>query len=102
MSSFSSSDIPKRLIDSTDKLHQEYPTFGTGDMRPPALLAENASGDSITRLRYSEHRIFKGKPALKGLPSTYGDDCETLEITLTDDFSGLTAARHCDSECREQ
>lgn len=89
--SFSPTDIPKRLIDSTDKLHQEYPTFGTGDMRQPSLLAENAAGDSITRLRYSEYRIFKGKPTLQGLPSTYGDDCETLEITLTDDFSGLTA-----------
>lgn len=87
----SATDIPGRRLNSTDKLPQEYPTYGTGDMRSPALQVENAAGDSITRLCYESHRIFAGKPQLAGLPATYGDDCETLEITLTDDFSGVTA-----------
>jgi len=89
--SFSATDIPGRCIDSTDKLPQEYPTYGTGDMRVPALQVKNAAGDSITRLRYESHRIFPGKPQLSGLPATYGDDCETLEITLTDELTGITA-----------
>lgn len=89
--SFSATDIPGQTLDSTDKLCREYPTYGTGDMRSPALQVENAAGDSITRLRYESHRIFAGKPVLSGLPATYGSDCETLEITLTDDFSGVTA-----------
>ena len=89
--SFSSTDIPGRQIDSTDKLWQEYPAFGTGDMRSPALQVENAAGDSLISLRYKSHRIFDGKPVLSGLPATYGDDCETLEITLTDELTGVTA-----------
>ena len=88
---FSPTDIPGRRLNSTDKLPQEFPTYGTGDMRSPALQVVNTSGDSITRLRYEFHRIFSGKPQLSGLPATYGEDCETLEITLTDDFSGITA-----------
>ena len=87
--STSASDIPGKRLNSTDKLHREYPTFGTGDMREPALEIENAAGDSITCLRYESHRIIAGKPHLPGLPATYGEDCETLEITLSDDFSGV-------------
>ena len=89
--SFSATDIPEKRLDSTDKLPQEYPTYGAADMRPSALRVFNPAGDSLTRLRYESHRIFDGKPALSGLPATYGDDCETLEITLTDDHSGVTA-----------
>ena len=88
---FSATNIPGRMLNSTDKLPQEYPTYGTGDMRSPALQIENAAGDSITCLCYEGHRIFSGKPQLSGLPATYGDDCETLEITLTDKLTGITA-----------
>ena len=88
---FSATDIPGRRFNSSDKLPQEYPTYGTGDMRSPALQVENAAGDSITRLRYESHRILEGKPPLSGLPATYGDDCETLEITLSDELTGVTA-----------
>ena len=89
--SFSATDIPGGNLDSTDKLRREYPTYGTADMRPPALHVENAAGDSITSLSFDSYRIFPGKPQLSGLPATYGEDCETLEITLTDDYSGVTA-----------
>lgn len=89
--SFSATDIPGRYFNSTDKLPREYPTYGTADMRSPALQVENEGGDSLTCLRYESHRIFPGKPVLSGLPATYGQDCQTLEITLTDDFSGVTA-----------
>lgn len=89
--SFSATDIPGMRLDSTDKLMQEYPDGGAADMRSPALQVVNAAGDSITQLRYESHRIFSGKPALSGLPATYGEDCETLEITLTDSLSGVTA-----------
>ena len=88
---FSPNDVPGKCLDSTDRLRLEYPTYGTGDMRSPALQVENAAGDSITRLRYESHRILEGKPQIPGLPATYGDDCQTLEITLADDFSGIAA-----------
>lgn len=89
--SFSASDIPGKQLNSTDKLCREYPTYGTADMRSPALQVENATKDSIVSLRYESHRIFRGKPILAGLPATYAEACETLEITLTDDVTGLTA-----------
>ena len=49
---FSATDIPGRLFNSTDKLRQEYPTYGTGDMRSPALQIENA-GVSLKQMRLS-------------------------------------------------
>jgi len=86
---FSATDLPGSQFFSTDKLPQEYPTYGSADLRSPALHGHNATGDGVTRLRYENHRIFEGKPALPGLPATYGDNCQSLEITLTDAFSGI-------------
>lgn len=88
---FSATDLPDTRFFSSDKLPQEYPTFGSADMRSPALHLHNEGGDTVTRLRYDSHRIFDGKPVLSGLPATYGDGCESLEITLKDDFTGLCA-----------
>lgn len=90
-SGFSASDIPERNLYSTDVLPQEYPTFGSADMRHPALHIRYAEGNAVTRLQYVSHRIISGKPTLKDLPATYGDasECETLEITLGDDTVGI-------------
>ena len=88
---FSASDIPNPIFNSSDRLRHEFPTYGTGDMRSPAVLVENTGGDSMLSLHYKSHQILPGKPALAGLPSTYGEDCETLQITLTDEISGVTA-----------
>jgi alpha-galactosidase len=71
---------------------QVYPTSGTGDFRVPALVATTADGSSALSLRYRDHRITAGKPALDGLPSTYVEDpaeADTLEITLVDEPSSL-------------
>jgi alpha-galactosidase len=69
-----------------------YPTSGIGDFRVPALVAAGADGATALALRYRDHRIVAGKPALDGLPSTYAEDpseAETLEVTLADEPSGL-------------
>jgi alpha-galactosidase len=68
------------------------PTSGIGDFRVPALVATGPDGASTLALRYRDHRILPGKPALDGLPSTYVEDdaeAETLEITLVDEPTGL-------------
>lgn len=90
-SGFSAKDLPEKRLYSTDLLPQEYPTFGSADMRHPALHARYSDGSTVTRLRYASHRIYHGKPLLQGLPASYGDgaECETLEITLTDKISGI-------------
>ena len=90
---FSASDISDRIINSTDKLPQEFPTFGSADMRNPAFHARYTDGNSISKFYYRTHRIYSGKPTLTGLPATYGstEECETLEIELIDELTGLTA-----------
>ena len=69
----------------------EYPTHGLGDFRDDAFKVLNPDGHTATTLEYRSYRIFKGKPALKGLPATFGneDECTTLEITAYDPINGL-------------
>ncbi len=79
-------------LGSTDSLQLEYPVYGTSDLRQPALHVQFADGTRIQQPEYVSHTIRDGKPALEGLPATYGDaeDVQTLEITLRDAYSGLT------------
>lgn len=69
---------------SLDVLPQEYPIYGSGDFRIPALEVTFANGTSTVDLRYKSHEIFTGKKALESLPSSYvkGGEATTLEITL--------------------
>lgn len=68
----------------------EYPCFGRGDLRSPALEIINPDGTNICDLRYVSHKIIGGKPGLPGLPAFYaeeGDRASTLVITLRDNIS---------------
>jgi alpha-galactosidase len=74
-----------------DPIALEYPTSGGGDFRMPALTIEQPDGSNILRLEYVGHRIFPGKAALGGLPSTYVEsagEATSVEIQLRDDPSG--------------
>jgi alpha-galactosidase len=77
---------------SLDTLPQEYPSYGSGDLRSPAFEVELPNGSMVTDLKYRSHRVIAGKPTLKGLPSTYTeerDGAETLEIELFDELIKL-------------
>lgn len=77
---------------SLDTLPQEYPQYGNTDFRKPAYQVQLDNGSTITDLRYVDHKIIKGKPALEGLPATYAekeDEAETLEIIMEDSQIGL-------------
>lgn len=77
---------------SLDTLPQEYPAYGNGDFRVPSYQIQQENGSTITDLRYKEHRTYKGKPKLKGLPSTYVEkdtEAETLEVVMEDKLLGL-------------
>ena len=77
---------------SLDTLPQEYPGCGVGDYRLPAAQAIQANGSRSVDLRYAGHRVLAGKRDPQGLPHVRGDHtCETLEITLMDSATGLTA-----------
>ena len=71
----------------------EYPCHGTGDYREPCLMVMDDEGMTTTDLWYQSHKVYKGKPALEGLPATFADEneAETLEITCIDKHTGLEA-----------
>ncbi len=61
-----------------------------GDMRISALSIRGANGCNATDIRYKSHKIYKGKPCIKGLPATYinfDDETDTLEVVCTDSLT---------------
>ena len=48
----------------------EYPEFGCGDYRHPAIEAVQGNGSRISDLTYVGYTVSDGKPMLDGLPST--------------------------------
>lgn len=64
-------DSGKDRTYSMDVLPQEYPGYGNGDFRNPALIVENADGSHSVDLRYEGHEIMEGKYTLPGLPASY-------------------------------
>lgn len=93
-------DAQDRLF-SLDTLPQEYPTFGTGDFRSPAIQIRNTDGSSALSLQYSHYKIVKEKPNLEGLPQTFGEDSETLIIFLEDAISQVKVQLNYTIFCNE-
>lgn len=73
---------------------QEYPSFGTTDFGTSAFEVEISNGSKVSSFVYKDHKIYKGKQPLEGLPATYADDSEamTLEIYLEDVVAKTTLA----------
>ncbi len=74
---------------SMDNVPQEFPSFGRGDYRKSAIDIESVRGTNNLQLRYLSHNVFKGKPDAANMPSFESDDCQTLEIKLSDAFQGV-------------
>ncbi|WP_291292535.1 alpha-galactosidase [Enterococcus sp.] len=76
---------------SLDTLMLEFPGNGFGDFREAAYDIQQANGSHSAHFMYHSHEISHGKPALAGLPQTYGEtkEIETLQITLRDDIAAL-------------
>lgn len=71
---------------------QEYPGYGSTDLRSPAIELHFEDGSTATDFRYDGHNFYKGKPRLEGLPSTYienEEEAETLEIYLRDNLKNI-------------
>lgn len=75
-----------------DCFPMEYPTHGLGDFREGAISVRTENGTSALALFYKEHKIYKGKKQLEGLPATFGneDEVSTLELVCEDKILGLT------------
>lgn len=74
---------------SLEHLKQEYPSYGSGDLRYPAFEISQVNGSTITDFQYVSHTITSGKPTLANLPATYVEDdneATTLEVLLHDDL----------------
>lgn len=72
---------------------REFPDLGRGDFRIPAILIQHADGNTVSAFSYTGYNIALGKPALPGLPATYGgdDDVSTLTVHLYDNYSAIAA-----------
>lgn len=85
------------LLYSLEHLRQEYPEYGTGDYRRPAIIVTQPNGSKITDLQYASYAVSQGKPTFEHLPSTYAnddDEAATLDITLKDRLTGLVVVLH--------
>jgi len=90
--SFSPTPDPGKPL-SLDTLPQEFPVYGTSDMRFPAMQVRFSDGSSACELKYATFRLINGKPCLEGLPAVLPeepDGAETLEIDLVEPAKGLT------------
>lgn len=72
---------------------REFPDLGRGDVRLPAIHIAHTEGDTVTALTYQSHEVLDGKPPLRGLPATFGNeqDVSSLRITLHDNISDVSA-----------
>ncbi len=74
---------------SLEHIKQEYPAYGSGDMRYAACEVEMEDGSRVVDFKYHSHRIYQGKSRLEGLPCVYTEnqtEACTLEITLVDEI----------------
>ena len=79
--------FPEPGLLSMQYTRQEYPSYGTGDYRSPAVTIAQENGSRIIDFKYAGHEIYSGKKEILPLPATYveeKEEAETLEVTLHD------------------
>ncbi len=91
---FSPTDLKDCVPNTSNVLSQEFPTYGSADLRTPAFHAVYSDGSHVSKFEYKGYKIFDIKPKLSGLPSAYVNDdetCHTLEVELFDSLKKITA-----------
>ena len=53
--------VPEPGLLSMQYTKQEFPTYGTGDYRSPALTIVQENGSRIVNFTYASHEIYSGK-----------------------------------------
>ncbi len=69
---------------SYNSTHQELSVTGVGDFRLTSMGVRNSDGSYGAEPLYVSAKIEKGKYSIKGLPAFYGDNADTLVVTLKD------------------
>lgn len=90
---FTPEENDRDRVSFMDSFPWEYSSHGVGDYRESSVRVRDKNGCSAALLTYVSHQIREGKPALEGLPATFGDpkECQTLEILCEDKALGLKA-----------
>lgn len=72
---------------------REFPEFGHGDFRTPAIHIRHGEGHSTSDFKYDSHSVVRGKPRLEGLPSTFGteDEVKTVVVHMRDAENKVSA-----------
>jgi alpha-galactosidase len=85
---------PNGWNDQLANYRREFPDVGRSDFRLPAIHIQHADGNTVSAFLYQSHEIVQGKPALPGLPATYGNegDVTTLIVHLYDNVTEVCAA----------
>lgn len=81
---FTPDTLPREAASFADCFPWEYPVANDGDFRLPCLAVRNTAGQTACRAVFRSAEIMAGKPALDGLPATFGEDCDTVKIVLSD------------------
>ena len=70
----------------------EFPGFGKGDYREPAIELLFADGTRVCDFIFSSYRTYSGENTIEGLPHAVGyeTDVETLEITMVDKVTDIS------------
>ncbi|RLL98923.1 hypothetical protein CFD26_106796 [Aspergillus turcosus] len=76
-----------------DRVRREFPDQGRGDFRVPAIRIRQSQGHTVSAFRYDSHAVVAGKPALPGLPATFGTEevVTTLVVHLYDQYNEVAA-----------
>jgi alpha-galactosidase len=84
---------PQGWVGLPGRVRREFPDLGRGDFRTPAVQIRQSKGFTVSDLQYQSHDVVEGKPALAGLPPTFGEDDEvsTLIVHLYDNYSSIAA-----------
>ncbi|EAU37274.1 alpha-galactosidase C precursor [Aspergillus terreus NIH2624] len=80
-------------VNTIGRVRREFPDQGRGDFRIPAIRIRQTAGYTVSELLYRSHTVIPGKPALPGLPATFGseEDVTTLVVHLYDEISEVAA-----------
>ncbi len=82
------SEQPSEYVSFMSVLPMEFPVQGRGDYRESCIDIRNSNNQCGLELIYDSYRIYKGKKGLEGLPSSFGENVETLEVKLIDQVTG--------------
>ena len=83
-------DSLKERTFSLDAQPQEFTTQQQGDFRISSIEIQNSDGSFSFNGRYVSHRMYQGPFTLKGLPTAFAtesDTVDTLELTIEDAIS---------------